>query len=238
MTRIQSVLLAGVALLSLSGLGTTAFALPMKAVYTGTVSGSNDVTNTFGAGNTGLDGLTYSLTFFYDPATPGAGRYTAGPSDIAYGGSAYGGGLLDPVSSALLTINGHTEAVLGSYQGYASNYGNYYAQRQAIDYSDNGSQYVYRDLSAFVNDFSNGLPIDLETPFSSSIFSSSSGAFYLYNYDYALSQYSTYATGSLTPASLTVTRVSAVPLPAALPLFVAGLGGLALMRRRKSRTTT
>jgi hypothetical protein len=236
MTKIQSVLLAGVALLGLSGLGTTAYAVPMKAVFTGTVSNSSDQTNVFGTGGSNLNGLAYSMTFFYDPSMVGVGRSTTGSYDQAYGGTLYGSGLLDPVSSALLTINGHAETVLGSYFGSVYNYGNYYAARQVLDYSDNGINYIYREFYNEVYDFSNGLPIDLETPFSVNILNGG-GQFYFYNYDYALGQYTTASVGSLTPESLTVTRVSAVPLPAALPLFVAGLGGLALMRRRKSRAT-
>src|SRR5262245_13619151 len=104
------VLSAGSAFAALVAFSLPASAGTMKAVYTGTVSGSYDQTNEFGLGTgTGvLDGQAFTATFIYDPATPGALHPTYDDGDYGekhlYGGPAYG--VPSPVTSAVLTIGG------------------------------------------------------------------------------------------------------------------------------------
>jgi hypothetical protein len=52
-------------------------------------------------------------------------------------------------------------------------------------------------------------------------------------YDYLTSTTIDYAYGALTTNRLTVSRLSAIPLPASLGMMVIALGGLALFRRRR-----
>ena len=91
MSRFRSVVLSGAVLASLAGVSTPASAITMQAVFTGTVVHGDDITGLFGLGdNSRLDGLGFTMTFIYDPATPGAIRHTDAYNDQVYGGSLHG----------------------------------------------------------------------------------------------------------------------------------------------------
>lgn len=200
-------------------------AVPMQAVYTGSIFGSNDETNLFGAGSN-LDGQTYRLAFYYDPETPGSTRVTSPASDTLQGGT----------SQAILTIAGHSEYIAASFFGLATNSASYFTEHDARDISFDGIHYADRYVFNTVTDLDFTTPIDLQTAFATTLSNGyGSGYFGLFSTDVSLGLTTTRAYGNLSPASLTVSRLSAVPIPGSLPLLVAGLGlcGL-LLRRRKA----
>ena len=83
------------------------------------------------------------------------------------------------------------------------------------------------------------VPLDLTQPFTGDIFwqsglTSRLGGFHLRDYDQVTGTYTTLAQGYLlVPVSIDVTVISAVPLPAGLPLLAFSLGGLAVVARRR-----
>ncbi len=234
MKKIRSTLLICTAVLAFTSFSAPASAIPMRAVYTGTVSDSYDETNTFGYG-TGryvLDGLSYTLTFLFDPAAPGIVRSTGATSDLAYGGPIYGFPNPGPMSSANLTINGHTETISPEWWGYAEVSNNSFSEYIAYDYVNDGLHVVDSLLVTYAFDWSPaGTPNGLETPFTSNDLRDTYGQFQFVNADRGPA--TKYVWGSLSPQTLAVSRVSAVPLPAALPLLVAGIAALGLVGRKK-----
>ena len=236
MTKFKLALFAGVAALSLASLATSASAITMQAVYTGTVSNGYELTNDFGLGlNTSFSGNPFTMTFIYDPATPGSVRTTIpGSSDRVSGGSYFVPGIADPFSSAKLTINGHSQSVGGNYNGDAFvSAGHIYQVSENIFNNGliNNLAYLFQPV------YSNGLnfPTNLETPYMASITSNVPGAFQFQNFNIASGIYSRNTIGHLSPTNLTITRVSVVPLPAALPLFGLGLGALGMLGRSRRK---
>jgi hypothetical protein len=198
-------------------------AVPMQAVYTGTIFGSADETQLFGAG-TNLDGQSYSLAFFYDPETPGSTRVTTPASDTVQGGT----------SLAILTIAGHAEHIAASFFGLASNSANYFTEHDARDISFDGIHYTDSYVFNTASDLDFTTPIDLQTAFATSLSNGyGSGYFGLFSTDVSLNQTITRAYGNMNPTSLTVSRVSAVPIPGSLPLLAAALGFCSLQSRRR-----
>jgi hypothetical protein len=232
-SRFKSIILAAVALACFASMALPAFAVPMKAVFSGAVSGSNDQTNYYGQGTgPALDGLAYTLTFLYDPQTPGANRATNGFYDTAYGGTLFGPAVASPIQSAVLTIGGVSHDVSPAQYSAGLAYGGSYYQQVAQDTFDDGASFNrYNYVTQIV--YGSSVTSDLEAPLG--IFAMAFppyGQFQFSNFDYALGQYAYLASGSLAATSLTV---SAVPLPAALPLFAAGIGALGVIARRRKK---
>jgi hypothetical protein len=75
----------------------------------------------------------------------------------------------------------------------------------------------------------------MTTPFSIDPVSSFAGAFSFTHYDYSTNRYTLNTYGNLDVKSLHVTRVSAVPVPATLPLLVTGLAAAAAVSRRRKK---
>lgn len=229
----------------------TVLALPaaaatMQAVYTGTVTGSYDQTGVFGGPGSSLDGAAFTMTFRYDTtqgATDDGGYYQQ-----LYGGAAYG--TTSPFFYAALTINGVTQTLDLNYYSLvqlhdASAIGGTQTEtlHQAVDYFDDGLTQDYANFYAYLGsiDGSLGVPLDLTQPFTADFDPLNgthygSGYFQLHDYDYGTNTYTEYAYGNLAPTRVVVTAVSAVPLPAGLPLLVFALGGLAVAARRRRAT--
>ena len=223
MKKLHAALLVSVTAWGLTALTSQASAVVLKAVYTGTLSQTQDQTNLFGHG-TGfgvLDGLTATFTFIYDTAKLGSNHIGGVTTNQVYGGTYYLNNLTSPMISAMMTVGGHSESTLGDYIGsnyhvLAPTYGN--VQDQATERKD---FYSYRQMITNALGPAGSVPLSLDTPFSPvGLFGSGSFAFTDYNNDSA--QYNYYATGSIGLTGLTVSlvdQVSTVPLPAALPLF-------------------
>jgi hypothetical protein len=233
--QFKSVVLCGVACAGLFALSATSFAVPMKAVYTGTVGTSYDQTNLFGqgTGSNVLNGQAFTLTYLYDPDTVGAYQYGSPVESQVYGGTAYG--VPSPMQSATLTISGLSQTMGGNYFGRVDqgNAGSAYSYHYAVDFSDNGVLQNYDFVQTYAYGPAAAIPVDLNAPYFLATLFTQYGYFYFTNYDYALGAYTTNTQGTLNFATLTVSPVSAVPLPAALPLFAAGLGGLGIIARRR-----
>jgi hypothetical protein len=243
-SQLKNLLQAGAGIVALITISTPASAVTMKAVYTGTVYSSYDQTNVFGQGlGAVLDGLSYTLTYIYDPSTVGAGRSTDATYDQAFGGFGYGNLPTPKISTTLKIGNTSQQSINNSYQDlyYQINDGvSYsYAQHASFDYFNDGLNNKYDYLYSSGYDYSFGIPADLETPYSIALsLVNYSSYFQFADYDYASSVYTRYAFGYLAPTSLTVSRFdgpSQVPVPAALPMLASGIGAIGLIARRRAK---
>lgn len=247
--KLQSILLACSTLASLAACSSTAYAVPMQAVWTGTVSdvspfgygdpGSSDQTNTFGngAGFNTLAGLSYTMTFIYDPSEPGFYRnMDPATADQAKGGQ-YFHYANDPISSASLTINGHTETLTANFRAFLEVSSGHFVKQIAEDSYFTTSGFGFSAISNLGSFPISSFPNDLEAPITSRDFLLGYGFFQFEEYDWGRGEYVKRAIGFLKPTTLTISQVSEVPLPAALPLFVVGLGALGAAARTKRKRT-
>jgi hypothetical protein len=232
---LKVILLVGATLASLVS---PAAAVPMKSVWQGTLSESYDFTNTFGLG-TGfniLDGQSYVLTFLYDPDTLNALRVTTPTSDTA---GSFSSANTNPIQSITLSLAGINIAfdldffglVLNSNDGATA-----LVDHSFLTFFNDGVTYRNEGIFNQVHDLSLMMPISLDTPFS--VTSPGLGAFNYFYYQTKEASSSSFANnvyGKLIPTSVSVSQVSAVPVPAALPLLVSGVCALGVMARRRKR---
>lgn len=217
-------------------------AATMQAIYTGTVSGSYDMTGLFGrAPGASLDGLAFSLTYTYDTSL--GLRYTSATSDEIYGGAGYGAP--SPIFSAVLNIGGVAKVIFGTtysfarqFDGFGYDYLDHYQQEDTYDPQSGAFSQNY--VHQWGYDYGDALPINLDLPFSLSGLASTgqfAGAFGFFSYDPVLGGPSTYAFGSLYADTLDVSAVApaAVPLPAGAGLVVTALAALRGLRSRRAR---
>lgn len=216
----------------------TSGAATMQAVYTGTVGNSYDQSGLFGQGaGASLDGMTYALTYTYDPTF---GLRSRGPaSDEVYGGAIYGAP--SPMYSAVLSIGSVAQLVFGTTFSYARQLefpGLQYLDHYAVDFAFDpwtglvSENYAYQWAYAPAG----SLPLDLDVALSlagPAAPGQSGGAFGFCQYDPVTAEYVSCSSGSLFPESLTVSVLapSAIPLPAGAGLLVAALGALGGLRR-------
>ncbi|MCA0272583.1 MAG: VPLPA-CTERM sorting domain-containing protein [Proteobacteria bacterium] len=223
----------------------TAGAATMQTIYTGTVFGSSDMTGMFGLGaNSSLDGLSFTMTTTYDTSvgTRFTGVQGTQTIDSLQGGSAIGAA--DPYLSAVLTINGISRTIGSAI--YSSMYATDDATQGYSQFNQFLNDYVYdpqtrvtQNLSYFqasIQDVAGAIPANLDAPYSTGSNPGSSGYFQFYDYDPLLG-YTSYTAGALQIASFSVSAVgiAPVPLPAGAGLLIAALGGLDLLKRRKSK---
>ncbi len=237
MTRFRPMSLVAAMFASLWALSVDASALTMKATYSGYVFSSSDLTNMFGSGGgSSMDGLPYTLSFTYDPLAAGVGRNTSSVLDNSFGGTATG--FTSPIVAAALTINGHREQVSGSYTGYIYNFESFFTTQFAEDYANDGILESSRKLQGFAYDFSLGIPVNLGSAFDVTPEPRLGTATFSFSSIHSPSQQQTVLTyGNLKVDRLSVRSVSAVPLPATLPLLASAVGALAVSRRKKKRLT-
>jgi hypothetical protein len=249
------VALASFTWVGLTVFDTTAQALPMKAVWTGTVGGIidgtrgdvNDPTHVFGGDSRdALTGATFTFTEIFDPDTLGSKRNTTPTLDEVGGGSVYYLNAPSPILSSMLEINGHTETFDGNYRGAVSfqsipNSNDVYTVSDHYFFYGNGDG----DTSTiFLIGYAlAGVPNNLNTPYSLVFDRPGNGGYFEFNHyvNAATSYYTKFSRGSLNPASVTfsnVNVVSAVPIPAALPLLATGLGAMGVFASRKRRSKT
>ena len=157
LVRIKSAALACAALGAL--LSTSALADILTETYTGTVSNGLDAAGLFGPTKADLLGLTYTATYVFDTAVPGAAHIINPGKDF----STYGGGVNTPAVSAAMTINGHTFTTNGLA----------HAELDASNMSS-GSFRIYAQTNALYSQFDNFLetqdpaapyPTSLSSPF-------------------------------------------------------------------------
>jgi hypothetical protein len=205
------------------GFASTASAVTMQATYTGTVIDGRDRTLLFGSGGI-LDGLSYIATFVYDTDI---GRQSSPQFNQVYGGAAFGNP--SPMLSSDITIGGMTFSFGGAHYGQATNSNDgaasyiYHAAQGA-----SGTPFIY--LYEYRDDLA--IPLDITSAFA--VVGEglvAPGFAYQGFFDFGAGY------GALSIDSVKVTQISAVPLPASLPLVVSGLACLGLIRRRKAKST-
>jgi hypothetical protein len=93
----------------------------VTVTWTGTVydTSATDTNGYFGGGN--IAGDAFTATLVYDTATPGSVLSLGSANQVLSGGTVYASqpvnGLVSPVQSASLTINGQTLSWTGVYLG-------------------------------------------------------------------------------------------------------------------------
>jgi hypothetical protein len=235
---LRTCVLSAVAIVGSMSISDSAFALTMKAVYEGTVSGSYDETDLFGkgSGSNVLDGQTFSLTYVFDPDLPGVVNASSFASSSVYGGTFYRA--TNPTLSALLNIGGTTFSMRADWFGFTANSNDGPTSFSYVNLGDNsvtGTSYETYRIYAYAFDATKVVPLDMTTPFSIDPVSGFAGAFSFTQYNFSTNGYSLNTYGNLDVKSLNVSRVSAVPVPAALPLLVTGLAMAGAISRRKKK---
>lgn len=222
----------------------TASAATVRATYSGTVSGSSDMTGLFGAPGGSLDGQAFSLTYTF--STSAGFRDNGGPGtyDAVFGGKDYG--MTSPTLSAQLTIAGHSQTVSGAsgstyYVCDAAICGENSVDAEAYDIHHNfpGTS-ILNLINVTASGPAGAIPTSLETPFALSALTGG-GNFLFQSFSTSTWSYvaNTYGDLNVTHVSVSVAGVAPVPLPAAVGpfLLVLGLGGLGgfVARRRGQR---
>jgi hypothetical protein len=217
-SKIKIALIAGVMAV---GFASPALAVTMKAVYSGIVINGNDPDEIFGQTDN-LEGAPYVATFTYDTDIE---RQSSPVFDQVYGGLPFV--TPSPMLSADILINGIT------FNFDVSEYG------QATTYNDGTVSYIYHAAEGparipriFLYEYRDdvSIPRDLTATFSvlgDGLFApgfSQQGYF-----DFEVGD------GELLINSVKVSQLSAVPLPAGLPLLATGLAVLGAARRRKAK---
>jgi hypothetical protein len=236
MARFRLILVGAGILAAMSG---AASAVTMQAVYTGTVFAGSDLTNVFGAGSS-LDGLSFRMTFAYDPETPGASRTTDAVRDEVFGGPV--SGFTSPMRSAKLTINKHTERFRTDSAGVTTyNIGTYsvISHGTFFEASDTKISKISQ-LDGFADSSSALFLADLDASVprtSLSLAGSPSGIGHFFIGECAFNSAggcdeTVRTIGTLAPSSL---AIAPIPLPAGLPLLASGLAvlGFAGLRQRR-----
>ncbi len=98
--------------------GSAASAALAKLTWTGvTLFGGNDGLGLFGPAEPHLGGAAYEARFIFD-TTIGFTPNLINGSEQVDGGALYGPTSISPLVSASITINGHTVAMAGDYEGF------------------------------------------------------------------------------------------------------------------------
>jgi hypothetical protein len=207
-------------------------AITTYVTYTGNVSGV-DSEGLFGTPGANLSGSSYTAYFVFDVILGQPGTLIQSPTEnfISAGGSS------SPALGATLTIGGFSQSIGAPNfaQVDGANYGGsngYTAQYYSVDSS---SANLYNNIYNYLGS-SSGLPASITTAFSYAVLpgDSVSGQFVVYSgvgFPPIIFEFL-----HLTPTSLSVSlSPTTTPLPAALPLFVTGVGALGLLGWRGKR---
>lgn len=220
------------------GSSIAAQATTMTAVFTGTAIDMRD-----GPGFTGqptgvgrsIDPAPVTLAVSYNTAVGEAysnnfgGFFLAGGTGFAIDPAAFPTG---PISEISLTVYGSTYTVtqdaIGSSLTFNQNRLTMNIRRSSPLSTGNNEDVISirYDIPASV------MPDDFATPFSYSAVSSTLGAFSFFGPDEFFGTDSAFS-GNLELTSVRVQPAAAVPLPAGLPLLLAGLGAIGYVARRR-----
>ncbi len=162
MLRLKACLVNSAAALVLFTSVSPATAEIISSTYEGTLFNSFDTTGVFGGANSSLDGMAVHLTFSVDTSK---GNYSIGP----WGNRTEGGTWYNAQSplSVVITINGHSELLLGSTESFNQVVNGHHRYRAIDDFETNTVRHFYQMVA------------DLDSPsglLSNSILSPYSGA--------------------------------------------------------------
>jgi hypothetical protein len=209
-----------------------AAAATMQAVYTGTVTYGTDLSGVFGTPGASLDGAEFTATFRYDTTKGLAGGNEYYQSVVGYW--VYP----QPIFYAALTINGLTGLVYGITYSWVMNYDLQTTEVSGTEtwhlaeaYFDDFYASNYIHLTIFDEDRSLAIPLDLTQAFTAVVDPQN-----MDQYGYGNFSFDDFGNGNgKIRGSLRATKVvvSAVPLPAGLPLLAFAIVGLAVVGCRR-----
>ena len=236
----KKLLLASVAMLGLACAAAPAQASIVQVTITGTLTDGYDQTGLFVAPGGGLAGQSFTARFRFDTSIGVA-------TDVGYYNDVHGGdyyGVASPSLAASLTINGHSQSILGQYQNdfFVSNdvfFGGQ-AGYLAQDYNPTaglaGDRTVANYMAFEMIGNPGTIPALLTTNFTANSVDNPGGFGGYFGFtttDNTTSEQYVNTTGDMVLTS--ISSVSAVPEPASLALVCAGLAGIGVVRRRKRR---
>lgn len=201
------------------------------AVFKGKVGYGYDYDNLFGTSGANLaEEYAFTAAFVFDSTISPTTYHSTPIASYLQGGTEYAGGTVTPLVTAVIYINGYSQTFNGDYWGTVLAYdeGGATGHTEYVPAAyDSNVRFLTMPVSNNLGDAS-GLGPSIFTSFNHTIgkdddaigsFSDGVGEF-LYLWPETLS---------------VVVTPSATPLPAALPLFASGVGGLAWMQRRRRR---
>lgn len=211
-----------------------ALAITMQAVYTGTITGSTVVaTDFFGLGEgVSLTGEAMTMTYRYD-TTVGSLTTSSTSSDLK-GGTNFG--VASPLTYVAVTINGVTKAWDTSSADWAQVRHNDFGIDEDVNHYFEVDGSNYSIFYMYAGDGSFGVPVDLTQPFTATYDAGNPSHYQEANFAFTTFDPTfTAASGSAAISQLVVSEYVAapIPLPAAMPLFLAALGGLGWAARRR-----
>lgn len=214
-------------------------ALTVYVTYGGTVSaGFYDNLGLFGTPSANLAGQPYTATFVFD-VSPNSNTYQVHSSTVnyIYGGSNYAPLYTSsPLLGATVTIGGVSVAMPGEAKGEISGEKNGGSSgfSKVIHIAQGFPGGVSHYLTQYIQNFAgaaSGLRAEIDVAY----------AYFAQQGDTAFGDFSvcktTCTAGTLIPSSFSVSLTSPVPLPATLPLLLAGIGAMGVLGLRRKRTS-
>ena len=183
----------------------------VDVTYTATVLVGSDGAGKFFAAGTDLAGKDLTITYRFDTAGVPVESQVPGGTDYS-GGSLFSS--VSPAQSATITFNGISVSFAGDQYGVLAEQSTAFYSFQSHQASADAGPYVYSSVSAGPG----ALPKTLLAPYTYTV-QASDNAFGFFDLADDTS-------ASFRPTFLRETVVSAVPLPAGLPLFALGLMAL------------
>lgn len=235
MTRISIQISSWAAALLFLTAASLTSAQTISSTYQATLFNSFDTTGVFGAANSSLDGMTVQLTFTVNTSIGNYSTYSSG--DRIEGGTWYSAA--SPLS-VVLTINGHSETILGMTESFNRVVSGNHAFRAIDDYEASTFRHFYQ-MVTYIDSQSGLLSNSIFSPYAGPL-----GVNPLLTGSFAFSERYTHiedvlahgtdnivlAHGEFTSGTL-VPPVNAIPEPETYAMLLAGLGLLGWHARRR-----